>query len=69
MGGGGGGKSARYILNPRRACASRVTVLGLCVCVCVSAALFSHLAQLRGKQEIRATSASPGQQKQKGVLF
>ena len=53
------------IINPRRACAARVTVLGLCVCVCVcvSAALFSHLAQLRGKQEIRATSASHGQQK------
>ena len=33
----------------------------MCVCVCVSA-LFSHLAQLRGKQEIRATSASHGQQ-------
>ena len=26
----------------------------VCVCVCVSAALFSHLAQLRGKQEIGA---------------
>ena len=25
----------------------------VCVSVCVSAALFSHLAQLRGKQEIR----------------
>ena len=23
------------IINPRRACAARVTVLGLCVCVCV----------------------------------
>ena len=23
------------IVNPRRACAARVTVLGLCVCVCV----------------------------------
>ena len=22
-------------INPRRACAARVTVLGLCVCVCV----------------------------------
>ena len=23
------------LINPRRACAARVTVLGLCVCVCV----------------------------------
>ena len=23
------------MINPRRACAARVTVLGLCVCVCV----------------------------------
>ena len=28
------------IVNPRRACAVRVTVLGLCVCVCQQ--LFSH---------------------------
>ena len=27
-------KNAKFI-NPRRACAVRVTVLGLCVCVCV----------------------------------
>ena len=25
------------VINPRRACAARVTVLGLCVCVCVYA--------------------------------
>ena len=24
------------VINPRRACAARVTVLGSCVCVCVS---------------------------------
>ena len=24
------------VVNPRRACAARVTVLGLCVCMCVS---------------------------------
>ena len=23
------------LVNPRRACAARVTVVGLCVCVCV----------------------------------
>ena len=26
---------ACWLINPRRACAARVTVLGLCVCVCV----------------------------------
>ena len=32
------------IINPRRACAARVTVLGLCVCLCVcySTSHFSH---------------------------
>ena len=44
------------------ACAARYLVC-VSVCVCVSAALFSHLAQLRSKQEIRVTSASLGQQK------
>jgi len=29
------------VINPRRACAARVTVLGLCVCVCVCLHLFS----------------------------
>ena len=40
-----------YIINPRRACAARVTVVGLCVClsVCLSVCrrLFSHY-RLRG---------------------
>ena len=29
-----------HFINPRRACAARVTVLGLCLCVCVSACVF-----------------------------
>ena len=31
-----------YLINPRRACAARVTVVGLCVClfVCLSVCLF-----------------------------
>ena len=34
-------------INPRRACAARVTVLGLCVClcVCVSAPLYSRTSR------------------------
>ena len=31
------------IINPRRACAARVTVLGLCVCVCVCPSVCLHL--------------------------
>ena len=34
------------VINPRRACAARVTVLGLCVCVCLR--LFSHYRQRGG---------------------
>ena len=32
--------SQYWIINPRRACAVRVTVLGLCVCVCYSTSHF-----------------------------
>ena len=31
-----------YIINPRRACAARVTVVVLCVRVCPSVCLFVH---------------------------
>ena len=31
------------VINPRRACAARVTVLGLCVCVCVYMYVTQHL--------------------------
>ena len=31
----GGEKGLAHFINPRRACAARVTVVGLCVCVCV----------------------------------
>ena len=29
----------KLVINPRRACAARVTVLGLCVCLCLSVCL------------------------------
>ena len=35
------------IFNPRHACAARVTVVGLCVCLFVCRRLFSHY-RLRG---------------------
>ena len=31
------------IINPRRACAARVTVLGLCVCLSVCVSVTQHL--------------------------
>jgi len=36
-------------VNPRRACAARVTVLGLCVCVsvCVSVSTYSRLTGIK----------------------
>ena len=33
----------KWVINPRRACAARVTVLGLCVCVCVCVSVTQHL--------------------------
>ena len=44
------------IFNPQRACAARVTLVSLCVSVCLSTEI-SYLTQLRVKQEIQATSA------------
>ena len=34
-------KSQQYVINPRRACAARVTVLGLCVCLLLNISLFT----------------------------
>ena len=34
--------NTNVVVNPRRACAARVTVLGLCVCVCVCPRLYSR---------------------------
>ena len=31
-----GSSGLAILVNPRRACAARITVLGLCVCVCLS---------------------------------
>ena len=35
----------KWVINPRRACAARVTVLGLCVCVGVCLRVFVSVAQ------------------------
>ena len=33
----------KWVVNPRRACAVRVTVLGLCVCLSVCVSVTQHL--------------------------
>ena len=39
--------SERIVINPRRACAARVTVVGsVCVCVCVCLCLLSHISPM-----------------------
>ena len=38
-----GGYIIIIIINPRRACAAKVMVLGLCVCVCHSTSHFSRV--------------------------
>ena len=48
-----------FLVNPRRTCAARVTVLGLSVSQCVCSRLFSHCRQRSG---IRAIPTAPAQQ-------
>ena len=36
-----------HIFNPRHACAARVTVVGLCVCVCLSVTILALQATRR----------------------
>ena len=48
-------------INPRRACAARVTVLGLCVCVCLCVCL--HLfSPYRNQAGTSAIPTAPAQQ-------
>ena len=45
------------VINPRRACAARVTVLGLCVCMCVCLCVCVSVTQhLTFDAIIRATN-------------
>ena len=44
------------LVNPRRACAARVTVLGLCVCVCVCVSVKSHLTSGMSNRAINVHS-------------
>jgi len=52
------------IINPRHACAARVTVLGLCVCVsvCVSVCLYSLILALKGPSRSSAIPTALAQQ-------
>ena len=58
------------LINPRRACAARVTVVVLCVClsVClfVCQRLFSHYRLRGGLCAIPTASVLQGQEKQRG---
>ena len=52
------------IINPRRACAARVTVVGLCVCVCVCLSVKSHLtygASVRPENAVTYSAGNEGQ--------
>ena len=59
---------ARFsIINPRRACA-RVTVLGLCVCVCIRHHEFCHYAQRSVQLKVPTASAQSGKHFKYGVF-
>ena len=51
------------VINPRRACAARVTVLGLCVCVSVCLHLFSHYRHQTGSSAIPTALAQQALEK------
>jgi len=54
---------SKLIFNPRRACAARVTVLGLCVCVSVCLQLFSPYRDQAGSSAIPTAVAQQGLEK------
>ena len=56
------------LINPRRACAARVTVVVLCVCVCFRGPHL-QLTQLSYKVGILAVSVSCSLVFKKGVFF
>ena len=52
------------VINPRRTCAARVTVLGLCVCLCVVCLhLFSSYKDQAGSSAIPTALAQQGLEK------
>ena len=67
---GGSGESVNFLkcqaililvlINPRRACAARVTVVGLCVClfVCLSATILALQATRRLMSDTNSFSAT-----------
>ena len=57
-------------INPRRACAARVTLLGLCVvCLSVCYHVFCHRAQQCAQQDILAASEGHEQTFKNAVFF
>ena len=58
----GGG---RFFINPRRACAARVTVVVLCVCLSVCLSVKSHLTYGASVRPENAVTYSAGNESQK----
>ena len=57
----------RAIISPRRACAARVTVLGVCVCVYVSVCMCVYdYSRTTDYEAIPTASVLQGQEKQYG---
>ena len=54
--------NSQVVINPRRACAARVTVLSLsvCVCVCYLANSYAVNAQVQSKIRIECKCATKG---------
>ena len=60
------------VVNPRRACAARVTVVGsvcVCVCVCVCLSVKQHLTYEASVRPENAVTYSAGNEGQKFVGF
>ena len=60
-----GDRCGLLLFNPRRACAARVTVVGLCVCVCVCLSVKSHLTYGASVCPENAVTYSAGNEGQK----
>ena len=60
----------RYFINPRRVCTARVTLLGLCVCVCLSVChqLFWHYRLQGGPWAIPTASKQREPENKNGVF-
>ena len=63
------GESQFIILNPRRACAARVTVLGLSVCPCSNSLLYGLFVPQTIRRNWRAGASQPSRSFERNFLF